>query len=141
MATKKGETVKPTKPTKPTEPIETAKGSRIKINAVYEDAKDIHVRNYILYNNGDNYLYLDEALTEKVDCDTLMDLCSKGVLICNPKNNSYSYASSFGKSSRDGSTIVMIFDRDSLISYYSKEYISGSGEIVDPGPGEHGNRN
>ena len=122
------------------EPIETAKGSRIKINAIYEDAKDIHVRNYILYNNGDSYLYLDETSTEKIDCDTLMDLCSKGVLICNPKNNSYSYVSSFGKSSRDGFTIVKVSDQDSLISYYSKEYISGSGEIVDPGPGEHGNR-
>ena len=133
--------VDPTKPIEPVEPIETAKGSRIKINAIYEDAKDIHVRNYILYNNNeDRYLYLDEALTEKVDCDTLMDLCSKGILIYNPKINSYSYVSSFGKSSRDGFTIVKVSDRDSLISYYSKEYISGSGEIVDPGPGEHGNR-
>ena len=129
------------RPVEPMEPIETAKGSRIKINAIYEDAKDIHVRNYILYNNNeDRYLYLDEALTEKVDCDTLMDLCSKGILIYNPKINSYSYVSSFGKSSRDGFTIVKVSDRDSLISYYSKEYISGSGEIVDPGPGEHGNR-
>ena len=110
------------------EPIETTTSSRIKINAVYEDAKDIHVRNYILYDDGHNYLYLDEALTEKVDCDTLMDLCSKGVLIYHPNDNSYSYVSSFSKSSLGGYAIVQISGRDSLISYYSKEYISGSGE-------------
>lgn len=127
----KKEIMKPVKPTEPTEPIETTTSSRIKINAVYEDAKDIHVRNYILYNNGDSYLYLDKALTEKVDCDTLMDLCSKGVLICDLNDNSYRYVSSFGKSSLGGYTIVMISGRDSLISYYSKEYISGSGEKGD----------
>ena len=127
----KREIMKPVKPTEPTEPIETTTSSRIKINAIYEDAKDIHVRNYILYDNGDIYLYLDKALTEKVDCDTLMDLCSKGVLIYHPNDNSYSYVSSFGKSSPGGYTIVMISGRDSLISYYSKEYISGSGEKGD----------
>ena len=119
------------KPVKPTEPIETTTSSRIKINAVYEDAKDIHVRNYILYDDGHNYLYLDEALTEKVDCDTLMDLCSKGALIYHPNDNSYSYVSSFGKSSLGGYTIVQISGLKSLISYYSKEYISGSGENGD----------
>ena len=128
----KKEAMKPVKPTEPTEPIETTTSSRIKINTVYEDAKDIHVRNYILYdNNGDSYLYLDKALTEKVDCDTLIDLCSKGVLIYHPNDNSYSYVSSFGKSSLGGYAIVRISGLKSLISYYSKEYISGSGENGD----------
>ena len=127
----KKEIMKPVKPTEPTEPIETTTSSRIKINAVYEDAKDIHVRNYILYNNGDSYLYLDKALTEKVDCDTLMDLCSKGVLIYHLNDNSYSYVSSFGKSSLGGYAIVQISGPKSQISYYSKEYISGSGENGD----------
>ena len=121
----------PVEPTEPTEPIETTTSSRIKINAVYEDAKDIHVRNYILYDNVDSYLYLDKALTEKVDCDTLMDLCSKGVLIYHSNDNSYSYVSSFGKSSLGGYAIVRISGLKSLISYYSKEYISGSGENGD----------
>ena len=127
----KKEIMKPVKPTEPTEPIETTTSSRIKINAVYEDAKDIHVRNCILYDNGDSYLYLDKALTEKVDCDTLMDLCSKGVLIYHPNDNSYSYVSSFGKSSLGGYAIVRISGLKSQISYYSKEYISGSGEKGD----------
>lgn len=124
------------KPSKPTEPIETTTSSRIKINAVYEDAKDIHVRNYILYTGMNKYLYLDETSTEKIDCDTLMDFCSKGVLICNPKDNSYYYVSSFGKSPLGGYTIVMISDRDSQIRYYSKEYVDN--EIVGPGPGDNG---
>ena len=127
----KKEAMKPVKPTEPTEPIETTTSSRIKINTVYEDAKDIHVRNYILYDNGASYLYLDKALTEKVDCDTLIDLCSKGVLIYHPNDNSYSYVSSFGKSSLGGYAIVRISGLKSLISYYSKEYISGSGENGD----------
>ena len=123
------EIAKPVKPTEP--PHRTTTSSRIKVNAVYEDAKDIHVRNYILYDDGYNYLCLDEALTEKVDCDTLMDLCSKGVLIYHPDDNSYSYVSSFGKSSPGGYAIVQISGLKSLISYYSKEYISGSGENGD----------
>ena len=112
------------------EPIETTTSSRIKINAVYEDAKDIHVRNYILYTGVGKYLYLDETSTEKIDCDTLMDFCSKGVLICNPKDYSYSYVSSFSKSSLGGYTIVQISGLNSPISYYSKEYVPAeSGDV------------
>ena len=118
------------KPVKPTEPIETTTSSRIKINAVYEDAKDIHVRNYILYNNGDSYLYLDKALTEKVDCDTLMDLCSKGVLIYHPNDNSYSYVIGFSKDSRNGYAIAHIQGVSERINFYSKEYVG------NPGPGD-----
>lgn len=121
------EVIKPDKPTEP--PHGTTASSRIKVNAIYEDAKDVHVRNYILYTGADKYLYLDETSTEKIDCDTLMDFCSKGVLICDPNDNSYNYVSSFGKSSLGGYTIVMISGHDSLISYYSKEYISGPGDV------------
>ena len=117
---KKGETMKP---------VETTTSSCIKGNTIYEDAKDVHVRDYILYTGADKYLYLDETSTEKIDCDTLMDFCFKGVLIYNPKNNSYSYVSSFSKSSLGGYTVVQISGRESPISYYSKEYISNSGDI------------
>ena len=130
--------VDPTKPIEPVEPIETAKGSRIKINAIYEDAKDIHVRNYILYNNGDSYLYLDEALTEKVDCDTLMDLCSKGVLVHYTESGSYANVIEFGKNSLKGYAIAYVQGVSERIHLYSKEYVEK--ELVDPGPGEHGNR-
>ena len=121
------------------EPIETAKGSRIKINAIYEDAKDIHVRNYILYNNNeDSYLYLDEALTEKVDCDTLMDLCSKGVLVYYPNSGSYANVIGFGKDSLNRYAMAHVQGVSERINLYSKEHPEK--EIVDPGPGEHGNR-
>ena len=120
------------------EPIETAKGSRIKINAVYEDAKDIHVRNYILYNEGNNYLYLDEAFTEKVDCDTLMDLCSKGVLVYYPNSGSYANVIGFGKDSLNGYAMAHVQGVSERINLYSKEHPEE--ELVDPGPGEHGDR-
>ena len=120
----------------PTEPIETTTSSRIKINAVYEDAKDIHVRNYILYDDGHNYLYLDEALTEKVDCDTLMDFCSKGVLIHNPKNGSYTNVIGFGKDPLKGYAIAHVQGVSERINFYSKEYVEQV--IVNPGAGEHG---
>lgn len=117
-------------------PVEPTTSSRIKVNAIYEDAKDIHVRNYILYTGAGKYLYLDETSTEKIDCDTLMDFCSKGVLIYNPKDNSYSYVSSFSKSSLGGYTIVQVPGISGLIAYYSKERVEG--EIVDdPGAGDH----
>ena len=131
MATKKGETMKPVEPM---EPIETAKGSRIKINAIYEDAKDVHVRNYILYNKGNNYLYLDEAFTEKVDCDTLMDLCSKGVLVYYPNSGSYANVIGFGKDSLNGYAMAHVQGVSERIHFYSKEYVENG--LVDPGPGD-----
>ena len=121
------------------EPTEIAKSSRIKINAVYEDAKDIHVRNYILYNNGDSYLYLDEALTEKVDCDTLMDLCSKGVLVHYTRSGSYANVIEFGKDPLKGYAIAHVQGVSERINFYSKEYVDN--EIVDPGPGDVGTIN
>ena len=85
MATKKGETVKPTKPTKPMEPIETTISSHIEGNAmdrIYADSEDKYVKNTVLYvRDNDEYAYLDEAFTEKVDRDTLFNLCVNGVLI------------------------------------------------------------
>ena len=130
--------VNPEETIEPVEPIETAKGSRIKINAIYEDAKDIHVRNYILYNKGNNYLYLDEAFTEKVDCDTLMDLCSKGVLVYYPNSGSYANVIGFGKDSLNGYAMAHVQGVSERINLYSKEHPEK--EIADPGPGEHGNR-
>lgn len=118
------------------EPIEITTSSRIKINAVYEDAKDVHVRNYILYNEGNNYLYLDEALTEKVDCDTLMDLCSKGVLVYYPNSGSYANVIGFGKDSLNRYAMAYVQSVSERITLYSKEHVDK--EIVDPGPGDAG---
>ena len=82
---KKGETMKPVKPTEPTEPIETTTSSHIKGNAtdrIYADSENKYVKNTVLYaRDNDEYVYLDEAFTEKVDRDTLFNLCVNGVLV------------------------------------------------------------
>ena len=82
---KKGETMKPVKPTEPTEPIETTTSSHIKGNAtdrIYADSENKYVKNTVLYaRDNDEYAYLDEAFTEKVDRDTLFNLCVNGVLV------------------------------------------------------------
>ena len=76
---------KPTKPTEPTEPIETTTSSHIKGNAtdrIYADSENKYVKNTVLYaRDNDEYAYLDEAFTEKVDRDTLFNLCVNGVLV------------------------------------------------------------
>ena len=77
--------VKPTEPTEPTEPIETTTSSHIKGNVmdrIYADSENKYVKNTVLYvRDTDEYAYLDEAFTEKVDRDTLFNLCVNGVLV------------------------------------------------------------
>ena len=74
-----------TKPVEPMEPIETTTSSHIKGNAmdkIYADSENKYVKNTVLYvRDIDEYAYLDEAFTEKVDRDTLFNLCVNGVLI------------------------------------------------------------
>ena len=134
------------KPVEPMEPIETTTSSRIKINAVYEDAKDIHVRNYILYSTDDGYhLSFDETGTELIDCDTLMDLCSKGVLIYGVFHGMYSKVINFAKfetmnmvnGTLEKYAYCNIFTEKGVDTFYSKEYVPAeSGEIVDDGGGK-----
>ena len=76
---------KEVKPVEPTEPIETTTSSHIKGNAmdrIYADSENKYVKNTVLYvKDNDEYAYLDEAFTEKVDRDTLFNLCVNGVLV------------------------------------------------------------
>ena len=69
----------------PIEPIETTISSHIKGNAmdrIYADSEHKYVKNTVLYvRDIDEYAYLDEAFTEKVDRDTLFNLCVNGVLV------------------------------------------------------------
>lgn len=51
---------------------------------VYANADEKYVKNVILYGKAsDNYLYTDSKCSEanKVDKDTLLNLCKKGVII------------------------------------------------------------
>lgn len=53
------------------------------MTVVYADAEEKYVKNVILYGKtADNYLYTDSKCSEvnKVDKDTLLNLCKKGVL-------------------------------------------------------------
>jgi len=52
------------------------------MDKVYEQAKDVHVRNIYVYTNGeDAYAYSDAACEEKIAADVLSDLFIKGVII------------------------------------------------------------
>ena len=48
---------------------------------IYADAEQKYVMNTLLYGHTDNYVYMDEAHTQKVDMDTLHELLSKGSII------------------------------------------------------------
>ena len=53
------------------------------MTVVYADAEEKYVKNVILYGKtADNYLYTDSKCSEvnKVDKDTLLNLCKKGVI-------------------------------------------------------------
>lgn len=52
------------------------------MNKVYEDAKDLHVRNtYGYVKAGDSYIYEDAAGTKKIKAPALKNLFVKGLLI------------------------------------------------------------
>lgn len=51
------------------------------MNVVYADAEEKYIKNVILYGHTDKYLYIDEAHKTKVDAETLMNLCKKGLIV------------------------------------------------------------
>lgn len=69
-------------PDKPTEPIETTESEVIHMDRIYADSENKYMKNTVLYvRDNDEYVYLDEVFTEKVDRDTLFNLCVNGVLV------------------------------------------------------------
>lgn len=97
------------------------------MTVVYADAEEKYVKNVILYGKvSDNYLYTDSKCSEanKVDKDTLLNLCKKGVII---NYNSTHYMPLFFKEESSGSVSVTfataVSASDSAaITLYSKEY-------------------
>lgn len=76
------------------------------MTVVYADAEEKYVKNVILYGKtADNYLYTDSKCSEanKVDKDTLLNLCKKGVII---NYNSTYYMPLFFKEESGGSVSV-----------------------------------
>ena len=117
--------VKPTEPTEPTEPIETTTSSHIKGNVmdrIYADSENKYVKNTVLYvRDNDEYAYLDEAFTEKVDRDTLFNLCVNGVLV--QKNTDVFIPYCFTTPGADYLTIKF-GNGSSSNTAYSREYSS-----------------
>lgn len=97
------------------------------MTVVYADAEEKYVKNVILYGkSSDNYLYTDSKHSEanKVDKDTLLNLCKKGVII--NYNNVY-YMPLFFKEESGGSVSVTFATAVTAASsaattLYSKEY-------------------
>lgn len=96
------------------------------MTVVYADAEEKYVKNVILYGKtADNYLYTDSECSEanKVDKDTLLNLCKKGVII---NYNSTYYMPLFFKE-ESGSVFVTFAtavsaSASAATTLYSKEY-------------------
>ena len=97
------------------------------MTVVYADAEEKYVKKVILYGKtADNYLYTDSKCTEvnKVDKDTLLNLCKKGVII---SYNSTCYMPLFFKEESGGSVSVTFAtavsaSASAATTLYSKEY-------------------
>lgn len=97
------------------------------MTVIYADADEKFVKNVVLYGKtSDDYLYTDSACTEngKVDKDTLLNLCKKGVLI--NYSGAY-YVPIFFKEESAGSVSVTFAtaisaSASAATTLYSKEY-------------------
>ena len=97
------------------------------MTVVYADAEEKYVKKVILYGKtADNYLYTDSKCSEvnKVDKDTLLNLCKKGLII---NYNSTYYIPLFFKEESDGSVSVTFAtavsaSASAATTLYSKEY-------------------
>lgn len=74
------------------------------VEAVFDDAKDTHVSNYVLYGNA-NKLYVDSKFATEVTHDEAFDACLKGVLVYDATNG-YSTVTSFKDSAGTLSVVV-----------------------------------
>ena len=110
------------KPVKPTEPIETTESEVIHMDRIYADSESKYVKNTVLYvRDTDEYAYLDEAFTEKVDRDTLFNLCVNGVLV--QKNTDVFIPYCFTTPDADCLTIKF-GNGSSSYTAYSREHVS-----------------
>lgn len=53
----------------------------MKIFKIFKDAKDKNVATNVLYGDGSSNLYVDSKKSTKVDYETALDLCFKGVIV------------------------------------------------------------
>lgn len=67
--------------------MEKTKSAETKMNRIYEQAKDLHVRNNVVYGNTDNKIYYDAAYTDQVTQPDLEDAFIKGALLIDDGTN------------------------------------------------------
>lgn len=97
------------------------------MTVVYADTEEKYVKNVILYGKtADNYLYTDSKCSEanKVDKDTLLNLCKKGVII--NYNSTYYMPLFFKEESGDSVSVTFATavsaSASAATTLYSKEY-------------------
>lgn len=96
------------------------------MTVVYADAEEKYVKNVILYGKtADNYLYTDSKCSEvnKVDKDTLLNLCKKGVII--NYNSTYYMPLFFKEEPGSVSVTFASASASAATTLYSKEYSAG----------------
>lgn len=97
-----------------------------KMTCIYADAEEKYVKTVVLYGkNSDNYLYTDSACTTKLDKDTLMNLCLKGVTVL--YEGAYYVPFTFKDDTSAGATSVTIAtvvntSSSASVTLYSEEY-------------------
>lgn len=100
---------------------------------IYEDSKDLHVANTVLYlksnteQEKDTYIYKDENFTEKVSKDELIECCKKGVLfhmsgLYDGTDPFEAYYMPLMCRAINGFASVIIEFSDGTTPYYSSEY-------------------
>lgn len=96
------------------------------MNKIFADAEEKFVKTVVLYGkSADNYLYTDEDCTEanRVDKDTLMNMCLKGSTIC--YDETYYTPVSFKEDSGHVAVTIatnIATSASTSVTLYSKEY-------------------
>ena len=97
------------------------------IQYIYADAEEKYVKAALLYGkNADNYVYSTSACAaeDKIDKDTLLNLCKKGVVVS--YNDAFYQPVSFKDDTSAGCTSLTILTAAStLTTLNSKEYSVG----------------
>ena len=106
--------------------MEESKTTFVKTDRKFSDSEQKYVKSVVLYGHTDTYLYSDAAHTEanKIDHDTLLDLCLKGlVIVCvsNVYYNPISFKEDTGAVAVTIATNVAASGSASSV-YYSKEH-------------------
>lgn len=96
------------------------------LNINYADPDEKFVKTVVVYaKKGQGYVYADAACTAKIDKDTLMNLCKKGLMIVSYEGAFYPVAA-YKLNSTKGCLDVVIYDvlasTIAAVTVHSSEY-------------------